>query len=72
MRTYSKLTRGIMPAKLYSYSDITDITISVYQDGTDIDILDGEVTGDDECVSAEFFAALFTALEKEHKKSNHV
>ena len=72
MRTYSKQTRGLMPAKLYSYSSISDVTISVYQGGDSVEIYDGEVTGDAECGAVEFFAALLTSLEKEHKNKYNV
>ena len=71
---YSKLSRGLMPAKLYAYNDKTDVTISVYHGGTNLDILDGEPNTEMhiECDMSEFMQHLFTALEKEHKAKQDV
>ena len=71
---YSKLTRGLMPAKLYAYNDKTDTTITVYQDGDNMDILPCKPNTEFHvmCDSQEFMNALFTALEKEHKAKQDV
>ena len=71
---YSKLTRGLMPAKLYAYNDKTDVTISVYQDGDNMDILHGNCRNElhIHCDSQEFMNALFIALEREHKAKQDV
>ena len=70
---YTKLTRGLMPACLYAYNDKTDVTISVYQGGSNLDVFDGSVDTDmhEQCSPTEFMQHLFTALEKEHKNLNH-
>ena len=63
-----------MPAKLYAYNDKTDITITVYKDGENMDILNGDYLSSEYtvCDSQEFMNALFIALEKEHKAKQDV
>lgn len=63
-----------MPAKLYAYNDKTDMTITVYQDGENMDILDGEPNTELNviCDPQEFMNALFIALEREHKAKQDV
>ena len=71
---YSKLTRGLMASKLYAYNDEIDITISVYQGGENIDILNGDCRNDEHvtCDYSEFMESLFVALKNDHKNKIYV